>query len=221
MTPQPPDRALLERIGVSLLADLRPVRPLPSAGTRIAVLFVLFAGISVAGAAILGFFGFQKLGANAIATIFPQLAALALLSAAASVSAMTPGSRRWLHPVSLAGVSCVLLGTLFVILFQDMRTDSFVHQGAGCLKAGLLWALPAAAAVWLVLRRGYAVDGGAAGVAMGVLAGLAGLTVLELHCPNFRMPHIVVWHLAVVPIAAFAGWMAAAISSARNATRRS
>ena len=94
---------------------------------------------------------------------------------------------------------------VFAFLFHDYRTDSFVHQGIACLEVGLLWAAPAAAGAWLLLRRGFAVDHKAAGVAAGTFAGLTGVTVLELHCPNLRMPHIVVWHLAVLPIAALAG----------------
>jgi hypothetical protein len=41
---------------------------------------------------------------------------------------------------------------------------------------------------------------------------LAGVGVLELHCPNFEAAHILVWHTAVVPVSgaagAIVGWIA-------------
>jgi len=86
-----------------------------------------------------------------------------------------------------------------------------------CLKAGLAWSLPAGVLSWLVLRRGFAVDRTAAGIAAGAFAGLAGLTVLELHCPNFRLPHVAVWHVAVPPLVALAGWALYFFGSKRSA----
>jgi hypothetical protein len=56
-----------------------------------------------------------------------------------------------------------------------------------------------------VLRRGWAVNPVAAGLVAGVLAGLAGATLLELHCTNFEALHVIVWHTLVVPVSAGAG----------------
>jgi hypothetical protein len=39
----------------------------------------------------------------------------------------------------------------------------------------------------------------------GTLAGLAGVTVLELHCANLQVPHVMLWHTAVMPVSAAAG----------------
>jgi hypothetical protein len=197
-----PDPALLERIAASLQANLRPVRPMPPAWALSAALFAIFAAVALSGAGLLGFIGFHRLSPDAIAAIFPPLAALALLTAGACTSAMIPGSKRPYSAEALLAAACVVMAGVFVFLFHDYRTDSFVRQGIACLKTGLLWATPAAIGAWLLLRRGFAVDRKAAGIAAGTFAGLAGVTVLELHCPNFRMPHIVVWHLAVLPIAA-------------------
>jgi hypothetical protein len=41
-----------------------------------------------------------------------------------------------------------------------------------------------------------------------MLGGLAGVGLLELHCPNFQTAHILVWHAAVVPVSAALGaWL--------------
>jgi hypothetical protein len=58
---------------------------------------------------------------------------------------------------------------------------------------------------WWLLRRGFAVNSVAAGLAGGTLAGLAGVTMLELHCANFQALHVLLWHTAVVPVSGAAG----------------
>ena len=44
-----------------------------------------------------------------------------------------------------------------------------------------------------------------AGLAAGTLAGLAGVIALELHCPNFRAMHVMVWHTIVILVSASLG----------------
>ena len=108
-----------------------------------------------------------------------------------------------------AGAGSLALMALFAALFGGYAMDGFVPEGVACLRAGLLHALPAAAGTWLILRRGMAVNRTAAGAAAGTLAGLAGVAMLELHCPNLRAIRVMAWHVAVVPISAGAGALAA------------
>jgi hypothetical protein len=75
--------------------------------------------------------------------------------------------------------------------------------------AGLLHAIPAALASWLLLRRGFAVNPVAAGLVVGTLAGLAGVSMLELHCKNLEVLHVMLWHTAVIPVSAAAGALVA------------
>ena len=211
------DPALTARIAARLAADLRPVRPVPSTEVTVAALFAAFAASAAAGAAVLGFFGVERLGAGPIALIFPALFGLALLSAAAAANALAPGSRRPFHPAWLMAAGCAVMAAIFVFVFPDRTAGRFVPEGIACLRAGLIWSIPAGAAGWLILRRGFAVDRSAAGIAAGAAAGMAGLAMLELHCPNFRLPHVAVWHLAVVPCAALAGWAIYFFGSKRKA----
>ena len=114
-------------------------------------------------------------------------------------------------------VIAALLG-VFALVFRDYRTDHFVSAGIACLRTGLLLAIPAAFLSWLLLRRGFAVNIIAAGLVGGALAGLCGLTMLELHCTNFQASHVLVWHIAVVPSSAAAGalvgWVLRTVSRA-------
>jgi hypothetical protein len=206
------DPALLDRIGKSIGSSLRPVRPLPPAWELAGGLFLICAGVALAGAARAGFFGIQALSVLERAAIFPTLAILIWLGATTAAGEMIPGSRRRAAPSTLLAAGCLVLLVVFAGLFRDYRTEHFVSLGAPCLAAGLLHAIPAALAIWLVLRRGLAVNPAAAGLMVGALAGLAGVSMLELHCANLEAPHVMVWHTAVVPVSAaagaFLGWAA-------------
>jgi hypothetical protein len=46
---------------------------------------------------------------------------------------------------------------------------------------------------------------GMTGAATGLLAGLVGTTVLEIHCPNLDAWHILISHLGVAMLCALAG----------------
>jgi hypothetical protein len=46
------------------------------------------------------------------------------------------------------------------------------------------------------------VDTKAATLARATLAGLGGLAMLELHCARLQVPHLAVWHTAVLPVCA-------------------
>ncbi len=197
--------ALLDRVAGSIGPSLGPVRPLPPAWVLAGGLVLICAAVALAGAARLGLYGIQKLSAFERALIFPALAVLIWLAATACVSEMIPGSRRRVAPGALVWAGSLTLAAVFAVLFHDYRTDHFVSQGVACLTAGLLHAIPAGLASWLLLRRGFAVNSVAAGLMAGALAGLAGVTMLELHCPNFEAPHVMLWHTAVMPISAAAG----------------
>jgi hypothetical protein len=106
---------------------------------------------------------------------------------------------------------------VFLILFHDYSLGRFVHWGTGCLRAGLLCAIPAAFLMWFLVWRGYVLNPVSAGAAIGCIAGLAGLTALEIHCPILTVPHVAVWHAAVVVVCAAAGALAGlATSRARS-----
>ena len=209
------DPALLDRIAKSIEPSLAPVRPLPPAWMLAGGLVLICAAVGVAGAARLGFFGIHKLGVWERALIFPALGILAWLGARAAVGEMIPGSRHHTTAQSLLGTACLALVAVFAILFRDYRTDHFVSQGIKCLTAGLLHAIPAALASWFILRRGFAVNPIAAGLVMGTLAGLAGVTMLELHCANLEAPHVMLWHTAVIPVSAAIAALVAWVSRFR------
>ncbi len=199
------DPALLNRVIASIGASLQPVRPMGAPWILAAALLLICVALAATGAAVFGVNGIPNLSGAQMAAIFPALGIFIWLAALISAGEMAPGQRRWMNPALL--LVLVMAGFLAVdaILFRDYGTDSFVAQGVPCLRAGLVIAVPTGVASWLVLRRGFAVDWTAAGLAAGTLAGLAGLTMLEIRCPNFHALHVMVWHTAVIPISAIVG----------------
>ena len=203
--PQDLDPLLLERIGESIKPTLRPVRPLPPVWRMAVGLVLVCAAVSLAGAARGGFFGVSKMNLLERSLVFPALGLLACLAAVSFVHQMIPASRLRVSPGALVVLSSVALLAVFAPLFRDYHTDHFFSAGIACLLTGLLHAIPAGLLSWLMLRRGFAVNPASAGLVAGTLGGLAGVGMLELHCPNFQAAHILVWHTAVVPVSAALG----------------
>ena len=56
-----------------------------------------------------------------------------------------------------------------------------------------------------MLRRGAILAPSMTGAATGLLAGLVGTSVLEIHCPNLDAWHILISHLGVAMLCALAG----------------
>jgi len=196
--------ALLQRIAGSL-QPLEPVRPLPPTWVLATALLFLGAAIALAAASHAGFYGFAKMDLLERLLIFPTLACFACVAAAEFVHSMIPGSRRRFTPENLLLVASVLLLAVFALLFHDYHTDHFLSAGILCLVTGVAHAIPVGLLGWLLLRRGLALNRVAAGLLGGAFAGLVGITLLELHCPNFEAFHILVWHTAVLPVSAALG----------------
>jgi len=203
--PQDLDPLLLERIGDAIKPTMRPVRPLAPVWLMSMSLVVVCAGVSLVGAARAGFHGIAKMNLLERSVIFPALGLLACLAAVSFVHQMIPASRIRVSPSALPALSSAALLAVFGLLFRDYHTDHFFSVGIVCLLTGLLHAIPAGLLSWLVLRRGFAVDSASAGLVAGTLGGLAGVGLLELHCPNFQAAHILVWHAAVIPVSAALG----------------
>jgi hypothetical protein len=199
------DPALLEKIRTPILADVKPVRPLPSTVTLAALFFLLFAAAAALGAHFLGFAGLRALSLVKCVAVCGFLLGFAILSALAIAHQLRPGERSILSGWALPVLTFAAFEALFLLLLQDYRLGRFLHSGMICLSVGLLSALPAALLVPLFLRLGYVVAPVSTGAAVGVGAGLVGLTVIEFHCPIETFPHVAVWHVAIVMISAALG----------------
>ena len=197
--------AALRKIAESLADNLRPVRPLAPARYFVGAFVGIFASIVALSV--------YRLGAFAIAVMTP-LQTTAILSTLAIgtgllvyslVNQMVPGSRHRIPPALLTVGITILVAMVMAVLFQVQQEENFWGNAWVCIRAGTLVGALAAVPFWLVLRRGAILSPRMTGAAAGLLAGFAGTSMLEMHCPNLDAWHILLSHLGVAILCALTG----------------
>jgi len=196
---------LFRRMQDGILEDLKPVRPLHSPRILLLACAIIFLSVVAVGALLLGTTGWHLLNMLQRIALFVTLAASAVLLANSMVRQMVPGSKHAFVPATLPIAIPVALMLVIAVMFRSQRESAFILGGLACLKNGLLFSIPAAFLLWLILRRGALLLPKLIGAAAGGLAGLSGLSVLEVNCPNLNGFHILVWHVGVVVIGSLGG----------------
>ena len=211
VSPQPGDElrpelthSIAQRIGQTLAA----VRPLRPPGYYAAGFVLIFVAAIAAGIGILSASGIAGMGPFMIAIVFGGLAVCGGLLAISLAAEMAPGSRRLLSPAALISGVLVVVAAIFWAMFPYHPETRFWFQAARCLLVGIGFAIPAAALAWILLRRGALLSPAASGAAAGLLGGLAGTVVLEIHCPDWNVVHILVAHWGTALACAAAGLLA-------------
>jgi hypothetical protein len=118
---------------------------------------------------------------------------------------MVPGSRHRIPPTLLPVAITISLTIAMAVLFQFQHEQKFWGNAWACIRAGTPFGVLAAVPFWLMLRRGAILSPTMSGAATGLFAGLVGTSVLEIHCPNLDVWHILVSHLGVAILCALAG----------------
>jgi len=204
----------IERLQKLVTSDLHPVRPLPPSWVFLVAFAFIFVGISCVGFSYLGAYGWFLLRSMQKIAVFSTLVGSAALLAFSLARQMVPGQKSLLRPGLLPVAIFVLLFLVIASVFQ-VRTDShFLRAGEACLKAGVPYAIPAALAFWLILRRGAILSPRAVGAITGTLAGLVSTTVLEVHCPNLNVWHILIWHVGIALLGMLVGLLVAILGQA-------
>ena len=195
----------LSKIAEKLANNLRPVRPLAPARYFVGAFIGIF--VSIVALSV------YRLGAFAIAVMTP-LQTTAILSTLAIgigllvyslVNQMVPGSRHRIPPAPLAVGITILVAMVMAVLFQVQQEKNFWGNVWVCIRAGTFVGALAAVPFLLVLRRAAILSPRMTGAAAGLLAGLAGTSMLEMHCPNLDAWHILLSHLGVAILCALAG----------------
>jgi len=204
--PQLPE-ALAAKIRAQIQTDTQPVQPLKPPAFYVIIFAALFAAISLAFTAILHFKGLHALSRNAAAELLLLLVLAALGTAHTVARAMRPAGGR-LYSWLLAAFALFAYEALILRLFSDYSTEKFLHGGLVCLSLGTLCGIVTSLPLWFLVRRGFIVQPALAGAALGLLAGLSGLTFLTLHCDNLTVPHTALWHAGVLVVCTLLGRMA-------------
>jgi len=200
-----PSPAVLEKLERTLRQNLLPVRPLASLPHYFVALSAVFVVIVALGSWLLHPFGILVMRPVQSGVIFSLLAGSAALLMYSLVHQMIPGGWHRLHPRFLPMALSLLLPLVMTSQFHLQHDGRAWLHGWVCFAIGILFASVAAVLFWFLLRKGAILSPAVTGVATGMLAGLAGAGVLELHCPNLDLLHILLWHLGVVLVAAISG----------------
>lgn len=190
---------LAERVARDLAGPPPPPVGARQLGARIAVTLL---GAQVGSVAVALALGVRP--APVLVLVIPTLVASAALVAGAvalgreAIPGRGPAARAWALAVGLGTLAAVALA--FV---QDRTAPEGPVGPAGtavCLGMGVLVALVPALLALRVVRRGHAVRRRLAGLVLGVLAGLVGLTTLHLHCGDVSFGHTGPMHMGVVGV---------------------
>ena len=204
--------ALHQRISRALLMSLRPVKPLPPLRVSIAQLLALFLVFGSALVAVMGTAGIARASLLQVVGIGVLLATGVCLFSVLLACQMRPGSYQPVPGHTVLAAFGLGLLTAMGVLFPWGAAPRFVAQGLPCLLGGVSIAVPAAALIWLVVRRGAPLSMSTMGATLGATAGLLGVTVLQVKCPHQEALHLLVWHGSVLVIATgigvLAGWLA-------------
>ena len=203
--PTAPRETQLNRIQARIVENLKPVRPLAPARFFLFACAIIVLCIVAIGTMPFGMNGWGALRMGQRIAVFSTLAGGAILLAVSMVGQMVPGSKYAFAPAVLP---IAILAALLIVLaatFHPREETAFVADGLACMKNGLMSSIPAAFLFWLLVRRGAIMYPKFIGAGAGGLAGLIGLSVLEINCSNLNVFHILIWHWGVVLISSAAG----------------
>jgi hypothetical protein len=195
----------LGRIEARIVENLKPVRPLAPARLFLFACAIIFLCAVAVGAAPFRMNGWGALSLVQRAGVFATVTASAVMLAVSMVGQMVPGDRYAFAPAALPIMILAVLPIVLGAEFQPRAETTFVANGFVCIKNGLTYSIPAMFLFLLLVRRGAMLDPTIIGATVGALAGLTGLTVLEINCSNLNLFHILVWHWGMVLISTAAG----------------
>lgn len=205
--------AVSERIREQIRRDTQPARPLMSNAAYVLVFCCVFAVVSFLFAAVIGFNAWH-IAPETVAVMLAVIVVLAVWSGWMVARTMRPGSGR-VFGLPSGVIAFAAYEALVLTSFSNYSMKLFVHRGMACLSLGVACGALASLPIWLVVRRGFAVQPMTSGALIGLLSGLAGLAALTLHCPIFEVPHAGVWHGAVVLVCTAAGMLASGVLKRR------
>ena len=211
-------QALQDRIEAAILPGLRPVYPLPS-GLQVTATLLLCSIIVIAAANWrLGLAGWHARTALQASVDFSLLAISLLALAKTLANQMTPGSRRGASMWLLLAMPLVALLAANASLFGYRWNPAFVPLALSCWEIGVACAALTTPLFWFALRRGFSLNPVAHGATAGLMAGLAGATVLEIYCPYLDRLHTSASHIGAAVTSLLVG---AALGGIKSRIQRS
>jgi len=203
LSPCPPE--LYAMLQSKLSASLTPVSPRPPMwviACRFGMVSVLLMLLAVG---VMGLAGFDKMDMPQLLGITTILATGVTLLSFCLAWQITPGSLQRVSAFAAVGSLAAGFFIGVVLLFPWHTPEPFLVRGLPCLGIGLGLAIPAAFLLWLVARRGAPLGVGTLGGALGAMAGLVGVSVLQFTCNRQEAEHLLFWHGGVLLLSTVGG----------------
>jgi hypothetical protein len=200
---------LYSKIARTLRASLTPLTPLPGTKALVLQFLALFAVITLATSAMMGFGGIYSMAPLEFAGITLILAAGATAVSFSLAWQMRPGSlQRFSWLFTIAGVAASYFAFIGAV-FPWRPSSALVAEGWPCSVEGAVIAVLAALLFWAVIRRGAPLSMPALGGALGTVAALLAITVLQFSCARQEATHLLLFHGSVLMFLAFIGILVA------------
>lgn len=189
-----------ESIRKMILADLKPVEPLPS-DKMLGVGIQLTAAVGIGGfLSAMGLRGWRLMNLTQTVALGALAVAAAACLAVAFVRTIRPGAQP--PPVRIeAAVGLLCLGfpvACAAVYAPAADTDHALRNGLACLGLGSLLTASSCWALFRLARRGVILDGVRAGATIGALSGLVAMVGLQGFCPHQEASHLAIWHGLVI-----------------------
>ena len=163
-----PSPMVLREIERGLIANLRPVRPIPPKRYIFVSMMAIFIATAVLGLSRFGAFAIAAMTPLQTGAIFGALTIGSGLLACSLVNQMVPGSRYRVPPGGMPLMVMILLMVSVAVLFQFQYERSFWFGAWVCIRGGTPVAAFAAVPLRLVLRRGEILSPIMTGAATGL-----------------------------------------------------
>ena len=206
-TAQPVPAHLQSKITDKVLASLEPVAPLTCAWKLTLGFLLIFGVISGVFVAISGLRGTADTNMLSFTALLGVIGVAVFLLSITLTREMAPGTSRLLSPARLFITLFAAIFVIIAFLFPWEIGDGIFAHSWHCFRSGLLFSVPAAILILLLLRRGAVLSMSVAGAGAGLLAGLAGMTVLHFGCTIHSAPHVMIAHFGIAKAGALLGFV--------------
>jgi hypothetical protein len=186
-----------QKIQNALVPSLKPVTPLPARAWLVFGLVAVFVASALGLTAVTAKPGLHMMTGTQIAGITAILVLGAILFSIALVWRMIPGSRELLPLRAVLAVATLGIAGTLALLFPWRQPGTLPSQGLPCAAMEVSIGIPAAAAFWLLARRGVLFPSAGLGAALGGLAGLLAIAVQQFQCIFQNAPHLLIWHVGL------------------------
>jgi hypothetical protein len=204
---------LQQGIERKLTASLNPVKTLPSARWLAVCFFAIFVVGALMCIEMTDRWGLRLMHGAQIVAMTAIFGAAGIGFSITLAQRMIPGARTWISPGALWPVAGFVVAAGIAGAFPWGFAGAPPSEGWPCSAMEAAMAIPGAVLFWLIARRGAPFIGPGFGAAVGALAGLLAMTVMQFQCMFQHAPHLLIWHAGAAAALTGLGALSGAVAS--------